>query len=78
MITLQLMTLDFEKLSEIAQFESLQITRSFFGTGSCSLTLHPDAPGAAAVAPGALLLAEGGKAFLIEDVQMLSRENAFR
>mgnify|MGYP001366580527 FL=1 len=68
------MTLNFEKLSEIAQFESLQITRSFLGTGCCGLTLHPDAKGAAAIIPGALLLAEGCKAFLVEDVQMLSRE----
>ncbi len=73
MITLQLMTLDFTKLSEIAQFESLQITRSFLGTGSFSLTLHPDASGADAVVPGALVLVDGRKAFLIEDVQTLSR-----
>lgn len=73
MITLQLMTLDFEKLSEIAQFESLQMTRSYFGVGRFSLTLHPDVPGADALAPGALLVAEASKVFLIEDVQALSR-----
>jgi len=71
--TLQLINFSFEKLSEIAQYESLQITRSFLGTGSFSLTLHPDAKGADALAPGALLLADETKAFLIEDAQTLSR-----
>jgi hypothetical protein len=72
-LTIQLMTLDFTKLAEIAQYESLQITRSFLGTGSFSLTLHPDAKGAEALSPGALLLLDNRKAFLIEDVQALSR-----
>ena len=72
MITLQLMTLEFEKLAEIAQFESLQITRSYLGTGQLTLTLHPDVSGAQALAPGVLLLVDAQKAFLIEDVQTLS------
>lgn len=71
-MTLQLMNFSFEKLGEIAQFESLQITRSFFGTGSFSLTLHPQAKGADALAPGVLILADGRTALLIEDVQALS------
>ncbi len=74
MITLQLMTLEFEKLAEIAQFESLQITRSYLGIGRLTLTLHPDVSGAQALAPGVLLLVDAQKAFLIEDVQTLSRE----
>ena len=72
-MTLQLMSFGFEKLGEIAQFESLQITRSFFGTGGFSLTVHPDAKGAQALAPGVLLAPAGGGAYWIEDVQAFSR-----
>ncbi len=72
-MTIQLMNFAFEKLAEIAQFESLQLTRSYCGTGGMSLTLHPDARGAEAIAPGVLAFVDGQKAFLIEDVQALSR-----
>jgi hypothetical protein len=74
MMTLQLMNFAFAKLGEIAQFESLSITRSYCGTGSFSLTLDPRAKGAEALAPGVLALVDGLKTFLIEDVQALSRD----
>ncbi len=73
-MTLQFLNFAFEKLGEIAQFESLQFTRSYFGTGSFSLTVDPRAKGADAIAPGVLALADAGKVFLIEDVQTLSRD----
>ncbi len=72
-MTLQLMDFSFVKLGELAQFESLRITRSFFGTGSFSLTADPRAKGAKALAPGVMILLPGGEAFLTEDVQTFSR-----
>jgi hypothetical protein len=72
-MTLQLMDFSLVKLGELSQFESLRITRSYYGTGSFSLTANPRARGAQALAPGVLVILSGGKAFLIEDVQMLSR-----
>jgi len=73
-MTIQLMDFAFTKLGELAQFESLQFTRSYFGTGSFSLTAHPDAPGAEALAPGVLALVDEQRVFLIEDVQAFSRD----
>ncbi len=73
MMTLQLLNFAFEKLGELAQFESLQLTRSYFGTGSFSLTMDPRAPGAGALAPGVVALLDERRVFIIEDVQTLSR-----
>ena len=63
----------FEKLGEIAQFESLQVTRSISGTGGIRLSLDPRVQGAAALVPGALVVLDGATAYLIEDVQTLAR-----
>ena len=72
-MTIQLMDFSFVKLGELAQFESLRITRSYCGTGSVSLTLDPRAKGGGALVPGVLMLPDEQNAFLIEDVQALSR-----
>ena len=75
MKSLQIMSPDFEKISEIAQYESLQITRSYYGTGSFSLSVHPGAKNAEYITPDVIVFFSGEpeKAFLIEDVQQHSR-----
>ena len=39
MKSLQVMNSAFENLGELAQYESVQMTRSYYGTGSISLTI---------------------------------------
>ena len=72
-MTIQLMNFAFEKLGEMTQFESLQWTRSYCGTGAFSLTVNPAVSCADALLPGVLLLLDGEKTFFIEDVQTFSR-----
>ena len=75
MKSLQIMSQDFEKISEIAQYESLQITRSYYGTGGFSLSIHPGAKNAEYLTPDVIVFFSGEpeKAFLIEDIQQRSR-----
>ncbi len=75
MVTLQLMNFAFEKLSELTQFESLQITRSFYGTGGISLTVDPRAKNALELKPDVIVFFGDApdKAFLIEDVASHTR-----
>ena len=75
MKTLQLMNFGFEKLGEIAQYESLQLTRSYCGTGSLSLTIDPRAKNAELLVPDVIVFFgdEPEKAFLTEDISSYTR-----
>jgi len=66
------MNLHFEKLGEIARYQSLSMTRSYCGTGSFDLTLDPRLPNALALMPDAIVFPSGEphKAFLIEDITL--------
>jgi hypothetical protein len=75
MKTLQIMSARFEKLGEIAQYESIQMTRSHYGTGSISITVDPRARHALTLAPDVIVFFgdEPDSAYLIEDVSQYSR-----
>jgi hypothetical protein len=70
MKTLQIMNSSFEKLGELAQYESLQLTRSYYGTGSISLSIDPRAKNAQVLAPDVIVFFgdDPENAYLIEDV----------
>lgn len=61
---------EFQQLAEMAAFQSLSLTRSFWGVGAVSLTAHPNAPGAEAVRPGVLLFlaSQPQHVMIVEDV----------
>ncbi len=65
-----LMDTEFNQLAEIASYQSLAVSRSFWGVGTLSLTAHPRTPGAQAIRPGALLLlaSQPQHVWIIEDV----------
>lgn len=72
MLTLQVMNPAFDKLGEIAQYQSLSMTRSYCGTGSFDLTMDPRLPNALTLMPDAIVFPSGEphKAFLIEDITL--------
>jgi hypothetical protein len=74
-MTLQLMTFDFEKIGELAQFESAQLTRSYYGTGDVSISIDPRAKNADLLTPNILAFFSDApeKVYLIEDVSQHSR-----
>ena len=75
MKSIQIMDASFQKLGELAQYESLQMTRSYYGTGSISLTVNPQAKNASVLVPDVIVFfsEEPENAFLIEDIQTYSR-----
>ncbi|HNX63486.1 MAG TPA: siphovirus ReqiPepy6 Gp37-like family protein [Candidatus Limiplasma sp.] len=72
---LQVMNLAFEKLGEIAQYTSLTITRSYYGTGSIEITIDPRAQNAMILLPPCIVWPSGEpeKACIIEDIATITR-----
>ena len=75
MKSLQVMNAAFANLGELAQYESVQMTRSYYGTGSISITLDPRAKNADKLAPDVIVFFSDApdNAYLIEDVSMHKR-----
>ena len=75
MKSLQIMSPSFEKLGELALYESLSMTRSYYGTGSISITIDPRVKNAAALQPNSIVFFgdESEQAYIIEDVSPVER-----
>ena len=75
MKSLQIMDVAFKNLGELAQYESVQMTRSYYGIGGISITVHPHARNASALTPGVIVFFSNttDSAYLIEDISSYSR-----
>ena len=75
MKSIQVMNVDFENLGELAQYESVQMTRSYYGTGAISITIDPRAKHADVLVPDVIVFFGDNpdNAYLIEDVSKHSR-----
>ncbi len=75
MKSLQVMNSAFENLGELAQYESVQMTRSYYGIGSISVTIDPRAKNAHVLVPGVIVFFGDApdNAYLIEDVSTYQR-----
>ncbi len=73
--SLQMMDAAFENLGELAQYESIQMTRSYYGIGGISITVDPGARNASALVPGVIAFFGDtpDSAYLIDDVSSHSR-----
>ena len=71
MPSIMIMDRDFTLQGELAVYQSLTYTRSYWGIGTFSLTTAPDIPGASALIPGHLLwlVGEPDKMMLLEDIR---------
>ena len=71
MPSIMIMDRDFTLQGELAVYQSLTYTRSYWGIGTFSLTTAPDIPGASALIPGHLLWLAGepDKMMLLEDIR---------
>lgn len=75
MKSLQVMNAGFENLGELAQFESIQMTRSYWGTGSISITTDPRAKNVLSIVKDTIVFFgdDPENANLIEDISEHSR-----
>ena len=69
-MALLLMNWDFNLIAELPDFESLQLTRSFWGLGGFEMRIHPKAAGACELAMGRVLFLsdQPHKAMLIDKI----------
>lgn len=70
------MDMAFNQLAELATFQSLTLTRSFWGIGVMNLTVHPQAQGAQVIEPGVLLFlaSDPQNVMIIEDIPTRTRD----
>ena len=75
MKSLQMMNAAFENLGELAQYESVQMTRSYYGIGGISVTVDPRARNASALVPGVFMFFSDtpDSVYLIEDISSHTR-----
>jgi len=75
MLTLQAMDTDFHKVGEVSLFQSLSMTRSYYGTGSIDITADPRAANVLKLLPDTIVFLSGrpDRAYLIEDIVTLTR-----
>ena len=73
--SLQMMDAAFENLGELAQYESVQMTRSYYGIGGTSITVDPRARNASVLVPGVIVFFSDtpDNAYLIEDISSHAR-----
>ncbi len=70
------MDMAFNQLAELTTFQSLTLTRSFWGIGVMNLTVHPQAQGAQVIEPGVLLFlaSDPQNVMIIEDIPTRTRD----